>query len=55
MAMGSGTDIAKLTADMVLADSNFTTIEKVIEEGGLIYNNTKQFILLRLLPACSSR
>jgi len=29
---------------MVLADSNFANIELVVEEGSLIYNNTKQFI-----------
>jgi len=50
VAMGiKGTDVAKDSADMVLANDNFSTIKTAIEQGRRLYDNIRKTILF-LLP-----
>lgn len=44
VAMGSGTDVAKETSAMIVADDNFSSIVKGIEEGRFAYDNVRKVI-----------
>ena len=48
VAMGSGSDVAKETGDMIIADDNFSTIVTGIKEGRKAYNNIRNVIYLLL-------
>lgn len=48
LALGSGTDVAKQTADMILLDDNYGTIVAAVEQGRIIFDNIKKIILYLL-------
>ena len=44
IAMGSGSDVAKNAADMIILDDDFSSIVNGVEEGRLIFDNLKKAI-----------
>ena len=48
--MGSGSDVAKNAADILLLDDNFSSIIKGVEEGRLMFDNLKKSIAYTLSP-----
>jgi len=44
VAMGSGTDVTKNAADMVIADDNFATMVHAVEEGRGVFYNVKRTV-----------
>lgn len=46
IAMGSGTDVAKETSQMIITDDNFTSIVNGIEEGRCAYSNIRKVIYM---------
>jgi sodium/potassium-transporting ATPase subunit alpha len=49
IAMGSGSDVAKEAASMVLLNNDFASIPVAIEMGRLVFDNLKK-VMLYLMP-----
>ncbi|MFZ5924398.1 MAG: cation-translocating P-type ATPase [Bacillota bacterium] len=44
VVVGSATDVAKETADIILLDSNFKTIVAAVEEGRVVFDNIRKVV-----------
>jgi P-type Ca2+ transporter type 2C len=44
IAMGSGTEVAKNAARMILTDDNFATIVRAVEQGRKLYDNLMKYV-----------
>jgi Ca2+-transporting ATPase len=48
VVVGSATDVAKETADLILLDNNFKTVVAAIEEGRIIFQNIRKVVAYTL-------
>ena len=48
MAIGSGTDVTKETADLVLIDDSFSTITEAIRQGRIAFDNIRKVVIFLL-------
>ena len=53
IALGSGTDVAKETADIVLLDDSFKTIVMAIRQGRIIFDNMRKVVVYLLADSFS--
>jgi Ca2+-transporting ATPase len=54
VAVGSGTDVAKETSDIVLLDDNFKTIVDAVKQGRIIFDNIRKVIVYLVADSFSS-
>lgn len=54
IAMGSGTDVTKEAADVILVDDNFATILNAIREGKSIFYNIQNFVAFQLSTSAAA-
>ena len=54
IAVGSGTDVAKEAADLILVDDDLMTIIEAVEEGKNVFINIKNFLVFQLSSSCSA-
>jgi len=48
VVVGSATDVAKETADLILLDSNFRTVVAAVEEGRVVFENIRKVVAYTL-------